>query len=484
MSSPADICIFGGSAGGGKSWATCFDPMRWISDPRYTALIVREYLIDVKQAGGLWAEASALYPLLGGESNKQEWTWRFPTGSTIQFGHLDGDYQKRYRGAQVVGLYFEELADIEEDRFWYLLSRNRRRSGCAVRPYVRGTCNPDADSFLAPLLQWWWDPETGYSIPERSGKIRWMVRHDGQVHWAATRERLLAACPWAEEAQCKSVQYIHARLSDNRYQGSEYRGSLLNLDEVQMERLLRGNWKIRYHKGAIFHREWFLDEHRRIRCIDEAPPDTIWCRAWDLGATGEAEARQAGGEYSFTAGVLVGLHRPTRRVILGPLVHGRWEPGEVEDQVQRTAADDRARFGAVRQWLCREKAGAGKAQLHRFVRLLAGHDADGDSESGPKATRLAPLAAQAQHRNVVFLEDPTNERQLGLLEGLPARKAEDYGDAVSAAFEQVTSGLHLVTPAQMQEVVQANPELARLDQGGPRLGATPRQDLGRGRFRL
>ena len=51
-----------------------------------------------------------------------------------------------------------------------MLSRNR--SMCGVRPYVRASCNPDADSWVASFLSWWIDQDTGYAIPERSGKIQ------------------------------------------------------------------------------------------------------------------------------------------------------------------------------------------------------------------------------------------------------------------------------------------------------------------------
>ena len=55
-----------------------------------------------------------------------------------------------------------------------MLSRNR--STCGVTPYVRATCNPDADSWVAKFIEWWIDQDTGYPIPERSGKLRWFIR--------------------------------------------------------------------------------------------------------------------------------------------------------------------------------------------------------------------------------------------------------------------------------------------------------------------
>ena len=44
------------------------------------------------------------------------------------------------------------------------------RSTCSVRPYIRATCNPDADSWVANFVACWIDPQTGLAIPrERRG---------------------------------------------------------------------------------------------------------------------------------------------------------------------------------------------------------------------------------------------------------------------------------------------------------------------------
>lgn len=65
---------------------------------------------------------------------------------------------------------FDELTHFSEAQFWYMLSRNRSMSG--VRPYVRATTNPDADSWVAKLIDWWIDDVSGYPIPERGGVVR------------------------------------------------------------------------------------------------------------------------------------------------------------------------------------------------------------------------------------------------------------------------------------------------------------------------
>ena len=74
-----------------------------------------------------------------------------------------------------------------------MLSRNR--STCGVKPYIRGTTNPDADSWVAPFIQWYWDADTGYPIPERSGVIRYFTRLGDEIIWGDTPEAVMAHSP-------------------------------------------------------------------------------------------------------------------------------------------------------------------------------------------------------------------------------------------------------------------------------------------------
>ena len=72
---------------------------------------------------------------------------------------------------------------------------SRNRSTCGVRPYIRATCNPDADSWVADFLAWWIDPETGLPIPERAGVLRYYIRVSDKIVWADRPEELMRHLP-------------------------------------------------------------------------------------------------------------------------------------------------------------------------------------------------------------------------------------------------------------------------------------------------
>ena len=83
LSSPADIVIFGGAAFGGKTWSLLVEPLRHINNKKFGAVLFRRTVPEITREGGLWDEAGDLYPLLNGEPNQQEHSYKFPSGVKI-----------------------------------------------------------------------------------------------------------------------------------------------------------------------------------------------------------------------------------------------------------------------------------------------------------------------------------------------------------------------------------------------------------------
>src|SRR5258708_5466177 len=91
-----------------------------------------------------------------------------------------------------------------------------------VKPYIRATCNPDADSWVADFLAWWIDPESGLPIPERAGVLRYYIRVAETIMWADRPEELMQDLPRPEDLppgidppRPISVTFIPARALDN-----------------------------------------------------------------------------------------------------------------------------------------------------------------------------------------------------------------------------------------------------------------------------
>src|SRR5882762_7372770 len=257
LRTPADICIYGGAAGGGKTVGLILEPLRHVSRvPGFTAVFFRRTTPQITNPGGLWDESQNFYPRLGGTPHLRAQEWRWPRGGKIKFSHLQlRTTVHDWQGAQITLICFDELTHFTAHQFFYMVSRNR--STCGVRPYIRATCNPDADSWVSEFLEWWIDPKTGYPMADRAGVLRWFVRIKDKLIWADSREELIALT--GPDELPKSVTFIPATVDDNKILMASdpgYKANLRAQNEVECERLLRGNWKIRPKAGMFFKREW------------------------------------------------------------------------------------------------------------------------------------------------------------------------------------------------------------------------------------
>ena len=63
LRSNADITIFGGSAGGGKTAALLFEPLYHKHVQGFEAVIFRRTIADITRSGGLWDESRKILPV-------------------------------------------------------------------------------------------------------------------------------------------------------------------------------------------------------------------------------------------------------------------------------------------------------------------------------------------------------------------------------------------------------------------------------------
>lgn len=443
LSSPADIVIYGGHAGGGKSYGLLLEPIRHINVKGFGAVIFRRKLTQVTNEGGLWTEAMGMYPLFGStHRGEPHLDFRFHGGATIGFAHLLlEDTVFDWHSAQVCMFGFDELTQFSKKQFFYMLTRNR--SMCGVKPYVRATCNPDADSWVAEFISWWWDPETGYAIPKRSGVIRWMVKIDEEINWFDTRKQ---AIKWIkdnghpEDLDPKSVTFIEARLEDNQKlleKDPGYKANLYAQDRVTRERLLAGNWKIRASGGNLFQRTDF-------EIVKDYPRDWVKAvRYWDFAGTEAKRSRSKTkmvehltNDPDYTCGLLAVLDRHGT-IFFVDMKRVRATAGKVEKLVKETAKDDGRR---VQVWLEQEPGSSGKFVVHHYrKKVLLGYTVKADKVSGSKLSRAEPYQATAEAENIKLVEGPWNAVFFDEHDAFPQPGVhDDTVDVGSGAYKALT----------------------------------------------
>lgn len=238
----ADIAIYGGAAGGGKTWALLVEPLQYLlEEPGFGGVVFRRTFPQIMAEGGLWDEACSIYPDFDGRPRTGACDFVFePHGNTLSFSHLQHEQGKLdWQGSQICYLAFDELTHFTESQFWYLLSRNR--STCGVRPYVRATCNPDP-GWVKDLLGPWVDD--GFDGEHaQSGELRWFIRADGKIRWVDR-----------DTPDAKSLTFIRASIYDNPIlleKNPEYVATLMALPSVERARLLDGDWSVR-REGLVY----------------------------------------------------------------------------------------------------------------------------------------------------------------------------------------------------------------------------------------
>nr|DAM41005.1 MAG TPA: Large subunit terminase [Caudoviricetes sp.] len=430
LATSADIAIYGGAAGGGKTFALLMEPLRYINVSGYRAVIFRQSYNQINSSGGLWDESLAMYrglknavPLV-----TPKYHWNFGKNNTLIFDYLgrDGDVYK-WQGSQIAFIGFDELTHFSKRMFFYMLSRNR--STCGVKPYVRATCNPDSDSWVADFISWWINQDTGYPIPERSGKIRYMCVIQSVIYWADTPEELEQE-HGISPSDCKSVTFIASRITDNQKlldKDPSYLANLKALPEVDKERLLYGNWKIRPAAGMYFKTEQFT-------FVDAVPKNIIaYARSWDLAAT---EPTPLNPDPDATAGVLMGLLDDGRVIVLD-VKRKQIKANAVRTLLRNMAAIDQGKYKFVQITIPQDPGQAGKAQAQSLVSMLAGYSVEIVSPTGSKEVRATPFASQVQAGNVLILKGEWNDMYLSELESFPESKHDDMVDASSDAFNKL-----------------------------------------------
>lgn len=273
LETEADIAIGGGSAGAGKSFVMVLDPLRFVQNPKFGAVIFRRTRPEITNEGGLWDETKRLYPYFPIKSNSKETNleWSFSTGSKIRFGHLQ--YEKdvfKWQGSQIAYLGFDELTHFSKSQFFYLLSRNRSISG--IKPRVRATTNPQSKGWVKDFIGWWLDEKTGFPIPERAGVLRYMVRDGDKIIWGSSKEEVISKSMHVLNLidgiidvndLVKSVTFIPGSIYGNKKLLSvnpQYLSNLISLDENEKAKLLDGCWKVKNLNGLVLP-NWDIYRH-------------------------------------------------------------------------------------------------------------------------------------------------------------------------------------------------------------------------------
>lgn len=211
--------LYGGAAGGGKSYAMLVDPLRYAHKKAHRALILRRSMPELRE---MIDKSRELYPQAfpGAKFREVEKLWNFPSGAKIEFGFLERDADVyRYQGQAYSWIGFDEITHLPTEFSWNYLASRLRTTDPEIKTYLRCTANPGGVG-----SQW---VKKRYIEPEESNKS--FMGKDGLTR-----------------------KFIPAKLVDNPYLAKDgvYEQMLMSLPPIQRRQLLEGNWDVA--EGAAF----------------------------------------------------------------------------------------------------------------------------------------------------------------------------------------------------------------------------------------
>ena len=266
LAAPEREVLFGGAAGGGKSYSLLADPMRYFSNPAFSGLILRRTNDELRE---LVFKSQELYPKAypGAKWQEKKSQWIFPSGARLWMTYLERDEDvMRYQGQSFSYIGVDELTQYSSPfSFNYLRSR-LRTTDPDLPTYMRATTNPGG-----PGHQWvkkmFIDP-----APANKKFVAQDLETGKPLVYPATHEK--AGDPLFYR------RFIPASLYDNPYLSDDgaYEANLLSLPENQRRQLLDGDWTVA--DGAAFP-EFQTSKH--ICEPFDIPPDWRRFRSCDYG---------------------------------------------------------------------------------------------------------------------------------------------------------------------------------------------------------
>ena len=316
LESPADVLLYGGAAGGGKT-----DLLVGAALTEHTRSII--YRRESPQLQGIIDRCGEILGHRVG-LNEQRGIWRIPeTIKQLEFGSCPhpGD-ESRYQGRPHDLVCFDEIPHFMESQFRFLCGWTRTsRPGQRTRVIAAG--NPPTDSDGLWILEYWgpW-LQRSHPNPAKPGELRWYAMLPG-----ATREIEVADATWfthkGKLIKPLSRTFIPSRVADNPFLlGTNYEATLQALPEPLRSQMLEGDFTagLQDDKWQVIPTAWVEAAMQRWSARDrKGPMDSVGVDVARGGRDASVIARRHGNWFDVPLR-LPGVETPDGPTVAGQVI--------------------------------------------------------------------------------------------------------------------------------------------------------------------
>jgi phage terminase large subunit-like protein len=396
--SEADIVIFGGGNGGGKSFTLRALPLlpQYLNTPACRSVLFAETNVKLEQADGMVDECRKMYGALhpqglGGykQTPKKRWTW--PSGATVDLSYVGEPGQWDGMQAAIIGI--DQVEQISWAQFDSITGRNRTMTGVKARTFA--TANPPEEGkehWLTQLLTaGGFIDGKGWAVPEMEGRVRFYALVNDEFVFADSVEELRAMNVLVKDREGvdippKSLTFVQALVDDHPDKAfrDSYKRELAAKGEIERARRLRGNWHATDEAGKYFRREWF----DVVIYVPTYRAEQV--RSWD-NAWSKSDAADA------TVGLLM-AQEPDNFLTMRDMLRFRGSPFHVSRAVRLIAELDGPDI-IIRLPFDAGRAGFDQTELARWLRAR-GYRVILTRDVGDKLTRSKAYQERCEGREV------------------------------------------------------------------------------------
>ena len=378
--------LYGGSAGGGKSYAMLADPLHGLNHPNFSGLLVRHTTEELRE---LIQKSQELYPraVPGIKWSERKSQWTSPQGGRLWMSYLDKDTDvTRYQGQAFNWIGFDELTQWASPYAWdYMRSRLRSAHSNEIGLYMRATTNPGGNGHS-------WVKKM-FIDPGASSKAFWATHVE-------SGETIRFPKGHSKEGQpLFKRRFIPASLFDNPYlaESGDYEAMLLSLPEHQRKQLLEGNWDV--NEGAAFP-----EFDRKIHVIEQFDIPESWTRfrACDYGYG------------SYTGVVWFAVSPDEQLIVYREMYNSKVTASDLADLIlEAEASDGGIRYGVLDSSLWHNRGDTGPSlaeqMIHKGCRWRPSDRSRGSRIAGKNEIhRRLQVDDFTEKPRIVFMNNCTN----------------------------------------------------------------------------